>query len=145
LLWEECPVQSSNDDGGENSDQSTRPSIFGGGPGVGSGTAAEVRPAGTQQGSIPPSDTLKAPSPQTPSKAAGSVDSSRGAGDQRRDQSEQQEDSSYYYSEEDFEQQSSSTSNEEESQWREYWDGDTVGGGEETKGEYEVSSVPWST
>ncbi len=144
LVWEECPVQSSNDEGGGSSDQSTRPSIFGGGPGAGSGTAAEVRPAGTQQGPTPPSDTLKAPSPQTPSKGAGSVDSSWGAGDQRRDQSEQQEDSSYYYSEEEYERQSS-TSNEEESQWREYRDGDTVGGGEETTVEYEVSSVPWST
>jgi len=78
LVWEECPVQSSNDEGGGSSDQSTRPSIFGGGPGAGSGTAAEVRPAGTQQGPTPRSDTLKAPSPQTPSKGAGSVDSSWG-------------------------------------------------------------------
>jgi len=148
-VWEECPGQSSNDEAGGSSDQSTRPSIFGGGPSAGSGTAAEVRPAGTQQVPTPPSGTLKESSSQTPSKAAGSVDSSWGAGDQRQDQSEQQEDSSYYYSKEEYEQQSSSTSsstsNEEESQWREYQDGGSEGGGEETRGGYEVSSVPWST
>jgi hypothetical protein len=144
-VWEECPAQSSDDEGGGSSDQSTRPSIFGGGPSAGSGTAAEVRPAGTQQGPTPPSGTLKDSSSQTPSKAAGSVDSSWGANDQRRDQSEQQQDSSYYYSQEEYEQQSSSTSNEEESQWREYRDGGPADGGEETTVEYEVSSVPWST
>ena len=144
-VWEECPAQSSDDEGGGSSDQSTRPSIFGGGPSAGSGTAAEVRPAGTQQGPTPPSGTLKGSSSQTPSKAAGSVDSSWGADDQRRDQSEQQQDSSYYYSQEEYEQQSSSTSNEEESQWREYRDGGPADGGEETTVEYEVSSVPWST
>jgi hypothetical protein len=145
LVWEECPAQSSDDEGGGSSDQSTRPSIFGGGPSAGSGTAAEVRPAVTQQGPTPPSGTLKGSSSQTPSKAAGSVDSSWGADDQRRDQSEQQQDSSYYYSQEEYEQQSSSTSNEEESQWREYQDGGPADGGEETTVEYEVSSVPWST
>jgi hypothetical protein len=145
-VWEECPAQSSDDEGGGSSDQSTRPSIFGGGPSAGSGTAAEVRPAGTQQGPTPPSGTLKGSSSQTPSKAAGSVDSSGGTDDQRRDQAEQQQDSSYYYSQEEYEQQSSSTtSNEEESQWREYRDGGPAGGGEETRGEYEVSSVPWNT
>jgi hypothetical protein len=144
-VWEECPAQSSDDEGGGGSDQSTRPSIFGGGPSAGSGTAAEVRPAGTQQGPTPPSGTLKDSSSQTPSKAAGSVDSSWGADDQRRDQSEQQQDSYYYYSQEEYEQQSSSTSNEEESQSREYQDGGPARGGEETRGEYEVSSVPWST
>jgi hypothetical protein len=144
-VWEECPAQSSDDEGGGSSDQSTRPSIFGGGPSAGSGAAAEVRPAGTQQGPTPPSGTVKGSSSQTPSKAAGPVDSSRGADDQRRDQSEQQQDSSYYYSQEEYEQQSSSTSNEEESQWREYRDGGPADGGEETRGEYEVSSVPWST
>jgi hypothetical protein len=144
-VWEECPAQSSDDEGGGSSDQSTRPSIFGGGPSAVSGTAAEVRPAGTQQGPTPPSGTVKGSSSQTPSKAAGPVDSSRGADDQRRDQSEQQQDSSYYYSQEEYEQQSSSTSNEEESQWREYRDGGPADGGEETRGEYEVSSVPWST
>jgi hypothetical protein len=145
-VWEECPAQSSDDEGGGSSDQSTRPSIFGGGPSAGSGTAAEVRPAGTQQGPTPPSGTLKGSSSQTPSKAAGSVDSSGGTDDQRRDQAEQQQDSSYYYSQEEYEQQSSSTtSNEEESQWREYRDGGPADAGEETRGEYEVSSVPWST
>ena len=144
-VWEECPAQSSDDEGGGSSDQSTRPSIFGGGPSAGSGTAAEVRPAGTQQGPTPPSGTLKGSSSQSPSKAAGSVGSSWGADDQRRDQSEQQQDSSYYYSQEEYEQQSPSTSNEEESQWREYRGGAPAGGGEETRGEYEVSSVPWST
>jgi hypothetical protein len=145
-VWEECPAQSSDEEGGGSSDQSTRPSIFGGGPSAGSGTAAEVRPAGTQQGPTPPSGTLKGSSSQTPSKAAGSVGSSRGADDQRRDQAEQQQDSSYYYSQEEYEQESSSTtSNEEESQWREYRDGGPAGGGEQTRGEYEVSSVPWST
>ena len=144
-VWEECPAQSSDEEGGGSSDQSTRPSIFGGGPSAGSGTAAEVRPAGTKQGPTPPSGTLKDSSSQTPSKAAGSVDSSWGADDQRRDQSEQQQDSSYYYSQEEYEQQSSSTSNEEESQWREYQDGAPADGGEETTVEYEVSSVPWST
>ena len=144
-VWEECPAQSSDEEVGASSDQSTRPSIFGGGPSAGSGTAAEVRPAGTQQGPTPPSGTLKDSSSQIPSKAAGPVDSSRGADDQRRDQSEQQQDSSYYYSQEEYEQQSSSTtSNEEESQWREYRDGGPADG-EETRGEYEVSSVPWST
>ena len=144
-VWAECPAQSSDEEGGGSSDQSTRPSIFGGGPSAGSGTAAEVRPAGTQQGPTPPSATLKDSSSQTPSKAAGSVDSSWGADDQRRDQSEQQQDSSYYYSQEEYEQQSSSTSNEEESQWREYRDGAPADGGEKTTVEYEVSSVPWST
>jgi hypothetical protein len=144
-VWEECPAQSSDDEGGGSSDQSTRPSIFGGGPSAGSGTAAEVRPAGTQQGPTPPSGTLKDSSSQTPSKAAGPADSSGGADDQRRDQSEQQQDSSYYYSQEEYEQQSSSTSNEEESRWREYRDGGPADGGEETTAEYEVSSVPWST
>ena len=144
-VWAECPAQSSYDKGGGSSDQSTRPSIFGGGPSAGSGTAAEVRPAGTQQGPNPPSGTLKDSSSKTPSKAAGSVESSRGADDQRRDQSEQQQTSSYYYSQEEYEQQSSSTSNEEESQWREYRDGGPADGGEETRGEYEVASVPWST
>jgi len=145
-VWEECPAQSSDDEGGGSSDQSTRPSIFGGGPSAGSGTAAEVRPAGTQQGPTPPSGTLKGSLSQTPSKAAGSVDSSGGTDDQRRDQAEQQQDSSYYYSQEEYQQQSSSTtSNEEESQWREYRDGGPARGGEETRGEYEVSSVPWST
>jgi hypothetical protein len=144
LVWEECSVESSDEEVGGSSNQSTRPSIFGGGPSAGSGTAAEVRPAGTQQGPTPPSGTLKDSSSRTPSKAAGSVDSSWGADDQRRDQSEQQQDSSYY-SQEEYEQQSSSTSTEEESQWREYQDGGPADGGEETRGEYEVSSVPWST
>jgi hypothetical protein len=144
-VWEECPVQSSDDVDGGRAGQSTQPSIFGGGPSASSGTAAEVRPAGTQQGPTPPSGTLEDSSSQTPSKAAGPVDSSWGADDQRREQSEQQQDSSYYYSQEEYEQQSSSTSNGEESQWREYRDGAPVDGGEETTVEYEVSSVPWST
>src|SRR5215212_149989 len=144
-VWEECPAQSSDEEGGGSSYKRTRPSIFGGGPSAGSGTASEVRPAGTQQGPTPPLGTLKDSSSKTPSKAAGPVDSSWGADDQRRDQSEQQQDSSYYYSQEEYEQQSSSTSNEEESQWREYRDGAPADGGEETTVEYEVSSVPWST
>jgi len=45
-VWEECPVQSSNDEDGGSSDTSTLPSIFGGGPSVGSDAAAVgVRPA----------------------------------------------------------------------------------------------------
>jgi hypothetical protein len=131
-VWDECPVQSSNEEDGGSSDQSTRPSIFGGVPSAGSGTAAGVRPADSQQRPTPSSGTQEAPTSQTPSKAAGSVDSGWGAGDQ-------QQDSAYYYSE-SYEQQSPSSSNAEEA-----WDSGSAGGGEEPSGEYEGPTVPWST
>lgn len=147
-VWEECPVQSSSteEDGG-SSDQSTRPSIFGGGPSAGSGAAAQgVRPAGPQQRLTPTSGTPEVPSSQTPSKAAGSEGSGSGAGERWREQSEQQQGSYYYYSEEEYEQQnSSSPSSTEEAQWREYRDGGSAGWRDGTTGEYEVPSVPWIT
>ena len=144
-VWEECPVQSSDDVDGGRAGQSTQPSIFGGGPSASSGTAPEVRPAGTQQRPAPTSVNLEAPSSQTPSKAAGSEGFYAGAGDRRREQSEQQQ-GSYYYSSEEYEQQTSSPDNTmEESQRQEYRDSGSVGRGEETSGEYEVPPVPWST
>ena len=147
-VWEECPVQSSSteEDGG-SSDQSTRPSIFGGGPSAGSGAAAQgVRPAGLQQRLTPTSGTPEVPSSQTPSKAAGSESSGSGAGERWREQSEQQQGSYYYYSEEEYEQQnSSSPSSTEEAQWREYRDGGSAGWRDGTTREYEVPSVPWIT
>lgn len=122
-VWEECPVQASDDASGNSSDQSTRPSIFGGEPRLSSGTATDVRPADPQQG-------------PTPSKAAGSVDSAQVVGDQ----------GSYYYSSEEYQQQTSAPdSANEESQSREYRDGRFAGGWEEPSGEYEGPTVPWST
>jgi hypothetical protein len=144
-VWEECPVQSSDDVDGGRAGQSTQPSIFGGGPSTSSGTAPGVRPAGTQQRPAPTSVNLEAPSSQTPSKAAGSEGFYAGAGDRRRGQSEQQQ-GSYYYSSEEYEQQTSSPdSTMEESQRQEYRDSDSAGRGEKTSGEYGVPPVPWST
>jgi hypothetical protein len=144
-VWEECPVQSSDDVDGGSAGQSTQPSIFGGGPSAGSGTAPGGRPAGTQQWPAPTSVTLEGPSSQTPLKAAGSEGFAAGAGDRWRKQSEQQQ-GSYYYSSEEYEQQTSSPdSTMEESQGQEYRDSGSAGRGEETSGEYEVPSVPWST
>ena len=144
-VWEECPVQSSDDVDGGRAGQSTQPSIFGGGPSASSGTAPGVRPAGTQQRPAPTSVNLEAPSSQIPSKAAGSEGFYAGAGDRRRGQSEQQQ-GSYYYSSEEYEQQTSSPdSNMEESQRQEYRDSGSAGRGEKTSGEYGVPPVPWST
>jgi hypothetical protein len=144
-VWEECPVQSSDDVDGGRAGQSTQPSIFGGGPSASSGTTPGVRPAGTQQRPAPTSVNLEAPSSQTPSKAAGSEGFYAGAGDRRREQSEQQQ-GSYYYSSEEYEQQTSSPdSTMEESQRQEYRDSDSAGRGEKTSGEYGVPPVPWST
>jgi hypothetical protein len=144
-VWEECPVQSSSDEDSGSSDQSTRPSILGGGPSAGSGTAAGVRPAGTEQRPASTSGTLEAPSSQTPSSATGSEGFGAGSGDRWREQSDQQQDF-YYYSSEEYEQQnSSSPSTMEEAQWQEYPDEGSAGRGEEISGEYEVPSVPWTT
>jgi hypothetical protein len=145
-VWEECPVQSSSDEDSGSSDQSTRPSIFGGGPSAGNGTATGVRPAGTEQRPASTSGTLEAPSSQTPSSATGSEGFGAGPGDRWREQSEQQQGSYYYYSEE-YEQQNSSSpdSTMEEAEWQEYRDGGSASGREETSGKYEVPSVPWST
>ena len=126
-------MQSSADEDDGSSDASTRPSIFGGGPSGSSGTAADVQ---LQQRSAPASGTPETPLSQTPSKAAGSVNPSWGAGDQRGDQSEQHQDS-YYYSEE-YEQQSSAAAEKGQ-------DGGSAGWEKQTTGEYEVPSVPWST
>ena len=130
LVWEECPVQSSSDEDSGSLDQSTRPSILGGGPSAGSGTATGVRPAGTQQRPASTSGTLEAPSSQTPSSATGSEGFGAGPGDRWRGQSDQQQDL-YYYSSEEYEQQnSSSPSTMEEAQWQEYPDEGSASGGE---------------
>jgi hypothetical protein len=148
-VWEECPAQSSStEEGVGSSDQSTRPSIFGGGPSVGSGAAAQgVRSAGPQQQPTATSGTPEVPSSQTPSKAAGSEGSGSGAGDQWREQSEQQQQQeSYYYYSEGYEQQSSAApSTTDETQWGEYRDGGSAGWRNGTTGEYEVPSAPWTT
>jgi hypothetical protein len=139
LVWEECPVQSSSadeDDG--NSDTSTQPSIFGGGPSAGSGAAANVQPASLQQHSTPASGTPETPLSQTRSKSAGSVGSTSGTGEGWQSTSEQQQDSTYYS--EEYEQRSSSSTSAQEAQ-----DGGSAGWEKETTGEYEFPSVPWST
>jgi len=146
-VWEECPAQSSStEEGSGSSDQSTQPSILGGGPSGGSGTATPgVQPADPQQRLTPTSDTPDSPSLQTPSKAARSEGSGSGAGDQWQEQSDQQQDSYYYYSEEYEQQTSSSPSSREEAQWEEYRDGGSADWRDGTTGEYNVSSVPWVT
>ena len=146
-VWEECPAQSSSsEEGSGSSDQSTQPSIFGGGPSGGSGTAAPgVRPADPQQRQTPTSDTPDSPSLQTPSKAARSEGSVSGAGAQLQEQSDQQQDSYYYYSEEYQQQNASSPSSTEEAQRGEYREGGSAGWRDETTREYEVPSLPWIT
>ena len=146
-VWEECPAESSTEEGGGTSDESTtRPSIFGGGPTAGSDAAVVgVRPTGPQQQPTSPLGTPEPPSSQAPSQAAGSEGSGSGAGDQWQEQSDQQQDSYYYRSEEEYEQQSSSSSTAEEDQWREYRDGSSRDWGHETPQGYEVPSVPWTT
>jgi hypothetical protein len=143
-VWGECPAQySSAEEGSGSSDQSTRPSILGGGPSAGSGAAAPgVRPADPQQRLAPTSGTPEAPSSQPPSKAAGSEGSGSGAGDQRQEQSDQQQDSYYDHPEEYEQQSSSSPSSTEEAQWGEYRDGGSAGWRDGTTGEYKVPSVP---
>jgi hypothetical protein len=132
-VWEECPTQSSSEEGADTSVQSTtRPSILGGGSIVGSNAASGgLRPAGPQQQLTP---EPSASSSQAPSQAAGPQGSSPGAGDRWQEPSDRQQDSYYYYSEE-YEQQSSSSppSTTDEAQWREY-----QGGGSQYV-------VPWST
>jgi hypothetical protein len=132
-VWEECPTQSSSEEGADTSVQSTtRPSILGGGSIVGSNAAnGGLRPAGPQQQLTP---EPSASSSQAPSQAAGPQGSSPGAGDRWQEPSDRQQDSYYYYSEE-YEQQSSSSppSTTDEAQWREY-----QGGGSQYV-------VPWST
>jgi hypothetical protein len=146
-VWEECPAQSSStEEGSGSADQSTRPSIFGGGPSAGSGAAAPgVRPADPQQWLTPKPGTPEAPSSQTPTKAAGSKGSGSGAGDQRQEQSDLQQDSYYYYSEEYEQQNSSSPSSTEEAQRGKYREDGSAGWRDETTREYEVPSLPWIT
>ena len=140
-VWNDCPEESSTDDGGNSSRTSTLPSIFGGSSSARSSTP-EVRSAGPQQQSDLP-DSSKSPlvSPSAdPFEVPGTEAQDSDASDPGQDQSslweEDQQQNLPDYSEEDQQQSSSNASKEDRSSR-------SQDSGQNTRSP--ASSVPWTT
>ena len=140
-VWNDCPEESTTDDGGSSSRTSTLPSIFGGSSSARSSTP-EVRSAGPQQQSDLP-DSSKSPlvSPSAdPFEVPGTEAQDSDASDPGQDQSslweEDQQQNLPDYSEEDQQQSSSNASKEDRSSR-------SQDSGQNTRSP--ASSVPWTT
>ena len=141
-VWNDCPAESSTDDGGSSSRTSTLPSIFGGGPSV-SSSAPEVRPTDSQQQpALPGSPESPSVSPSAaPSELPGTEGQDWAAPDPGQDQSSQREEDQQQnlpdYSNEDQQQSPSNTTEEDRSSRSDV-------SGQNTRSP-EFPSVPWST
>ena len=129
-VWNNCPEESSTDDGDSSSRPSTLPSIFGGGSSASSGTP-DVRSADPQQQpALPGSPETPSVSPSVaPSGVPGTEGQDSGASDPGQDQSSDWEED---------QQQSSPNTMEEDRSSR------SDDSGQNTKSP-EFPSVPWTT
>jgi len=142
-VWNDCPEESSTDDGGSSSRTSTLPSIFGGSSSARSSTP-EVRSADrqAQQPALPnsPESPLVSPS-AAPFEAPGTEAQDSAAPAQTQEQPSPQEEDKQQslpdYSEEDQQQSTSNTTEEDRSSR-------SQDSGQNTRSP-DFSSVPWTT